>query len=163
MRDRGVFSCIIFVRVFGADTFLPLFRAAPKRDGRRPGHPESAFIDNDEFHLQSFALVIWIDSHSVIRIVLLEMLFRGPFYCFYRALAIERPVTFHQVQSLCEWRAKPVDHGKWAALDSHGVDHHRVAFVVADGISIPGWRDMGRMRLVQTHLAELMIEGVKDR
>src|SRR6516164_4130659 len=163
MWNRGVFSCIVFVRVFGADTFPPLFRAAPKRDGRRPGHRESAFIDYCEFHLQSLALVIWINSHSVIGIVLFEMLFGSPFYCFYRALVIEQPVTFHQVQSLGEWRAKPVDHGKWADLDSHGVNHQRVAFVMANGISIPGWRHMRRMRLVQAHLAELMIERIKDR
>jgi hypothetical protein len=41
-----------------------------------------------------------------------------------------------------------------------GIDYQRVAFVTADGLSEPRWRHMRRMGLVQTYLAELMVEGI---
>src|SRR5215467_10173305 len=66
------------------------------------------------------------------------------------------------MQSLSEWRAVPIDHGKRSDLDPNGVDDQRVAFIMADRISIPGWRHIRRMRLVQAHLAELMIKGIKN-
>src|SRR6516225_9137294 len=72
---------------------------------RQPGSRENRWTHllSGAPAVQSSSFVIWIDSHSVIGIVLLEMLFRGLFYCFYRALVIEQPVMFHQVQSLGEW------------------------------------------------------------
>ncbi len=68
------------------------------------------------------------------------MLFCIPFYCFHRGLIVKQPVTLHQVESLGVRRAVPVEHGKWADLDPHGVYHQLVAFIVTDGIAIPGWR-----------------------
>src|SRR5262249_32145872 len=67
------------------------------------------------------------------------------------------------MQSLSEWRAVPIDHGKRSDLDPNGVDDQGAAFVMANRISIPGWRHIRRMRLVQAHLAELMIKRIKDR
>jgi hypothetical protein len=43
-RNRGVFPCIIFMRVFGTDKFLGFVQRAPISDSRRPGHRENAFI-----------------------------------------------------------------------------------------------------------------------
>jgi hypothetical protein len=48
-------------------------------------------------------------------------------------------------------------------LDPYAVDHQRVAFVMADGIPIPGWRHARRMRLVHTHVADFVIVGIEDR
>jgi hypothetical protein len=47
------------------------------------------------------------------------------------------------------------------SLHSHGINHQRVALVVADGITTPGWFDIRRMWLVQAH--GLMVFVVKDR
>src|SRR6266545_4977137 len=44
-------------------------------------------------------------------------------------------------------RAEIVDEG--LVVEADGVDHQRVAFVVADGLAIPGWLHMGRMRHIQ--------------
>ena len=47
--------------------------------------------------------------------------------------------------------------------DSHRVDHQRVAFVMADGIAMPGRRHMRRMGGVQAHHARFIIVGIEDR
>jgi hypothetical protein len=45
-------------------------------------------------------------------------------------------------------------------LDADGVDHQRVALVMADGIPIPRRRYLRRMRLVHAHVADFMIERI---
>ena len=59
-------------------------------------------------------------------------------------------------------RAVKVHHGKRSDLDSHRIDHQRIAFVMADGIPIPGRRHLRRMRLVHAHIADLMIVDVEE-
>jgi hypothetical protein len=68
-----------------------------------------------------------------------------------RQQIIERAVAVH------------VDHGERPNLDPHRVDHQGVAFVTGHGITIPGRRHFGGMRLVQAHVADFMILVVDDR
>ncbi len=56
-----------------------------------------------------------------------------------------------------------VDHGKRPPLDPDGVDHQRIAFIMADGIPIPGRRHLRRMGLVQPHLTKFMIAQVEEQ
>jgi hypothetical protein len=51
------------------------------------------------------------------------------------------------------------EHGKRPGLDPHGVDHQRVAFVVADGTPIPGRSHLCGISLVQAHVADFMWDG----
>ena len=90
------------------------------------------------------------------------MLFCIPLYSFPSSLIVKQTVSLHDMQSFGERCAIPVDHRKPGQFDFHGVDHKRVAFVMADRISIPRWRHLCWMRLVHPHLTELMIEGVKE-
>src|SRR6516164_6852270 len=52
---------------------------------------------------------------------------------------------------------------KGADLDTHRVDHERVALVMANGIPIPGGRYMLRMRAVHIHVADIIIVCVENR
>jgi hypothetical protein len=45
---------------------------------------------------------------------------------------------------------------------SYGVDHQCVAFVMADGIPIPGRRHARRLRLIHAHVADFMIVGIQQ-
>ena len=67
------------------------------------------------------------------------------------------------MQSLRERRAVHVDHGKRpVSLNPHRIDHEHVAFVMADGVAIPGRRYARRMRLVHAHIADFMIVRIDD-
>src|SRR6516165_5838689 len=132
-RHRGVPSGIIFVPVFGADIFRPFAQGAPISYDRRPRHSEDAFILDRKLELQSFALIVGVDSplgHAAI-------LFFTSFLRFFRGFEIKQTITLHHMQSLGVRRAETVDHRKRPDLDPHGVYYQRVAFVMADGISIP--------------------------
>src|SRR6266436_3380801 len=59
-------------------------------------------------------------------------------------------------------RAIPVDHGIPPDFDAYGIDDQRVAFIVTHGIAVPGRGNLRRMRLVQTHAANLLIVAIKD-
>jgi hypothetical protein len=50
-----------------------------------------------------------------------------------------------------------------ADLDADGVDHQRVAFVMADGIAVPGWYRLRGMLLVHAHVANLMIAAIQEQ
>src|SRR6266550_720296 len=67
------------------------------------------------------------------------------------------------MQSLRERRAVHVDHGKRpVSLNPHRIDDECVAFVMADGVAIPGRPYARRMRLVHAHIADLMIVRIDD-
>jgi hypothetical protein len=52
-------------------------------------------------------------------------------------------------------RAKQVDYGKRTiGPNANGVDDQRIAFVMADGIAMPGWPHLRRMRLIHAHAAD---------
>jgi hypothetical protein len=68
------------------------------------------------------------------------MLFCVPLYRYRRRLIVKQPIAFYHMQRLGERRAEPVDHGKWADFHAGGVDHQRIAFIMADGIAIPASR-----------------------
>jgi hypothetical protein len=46
-----------------------------------------------------------------------------------------------------------MSHGERSDLDADGVDHQRVVLVVADGIAVPGRRDLRGMIRVHAHVA----------
>jgi hypothetical protein len=51
-----------------------------------------------------------------------------------------------------------VHHGERATgINSDGVNNERIAFVMADGITVLGWCDVGRMLLVHSHLPVLLV------
>src|SRR6516164_6030883 len=66
------------------------------------------------------------------------------------------------MQALSVGRAEPVEHRKTSYLDAYGINNQLVPFIMSNRIAIPGRRHLCRMRLVHTHLAKLMIEGVKE-
>ena len=52
-RDRGVFSGVIFMRVFGANDLQPFrYQSAPIRHGCRPGRRESAGVLDGKVELE---------------------------------------------------------------------------------------------------------------
>ncbi len=59
--------------------------------------------------------------------------------------------------------AVQIDHGERPDLDPHGVDHQGIAFVMANGISIPGWCHVHGMRLIHAHAADFISIGIEDR
>jgi len=60
-------------------------------------------------------------------------------------------------------RAVHVNHVEGFDLDPHSVHYQRVAFVAADGVPVPGWRQMRGVGLVQPNAADFVILTVKDR
>src|SRR5258707_5880974 len=141
--------------VFGANRFRPVAEAAPISYRRGPWRREGAFIVDGEVELKVLAPVVW-------RWVGAPILFRVPFPSFLCGFVIDEPISFDYVQSLRVRRAVPVHRGKGSDLDPHGVYDQRVAFVMTHGFAIPGRRHLGRMRLVQTHVTNLMIVVIED-
>src|ERR1051326_8734285 len=60
-------------------------------------------------------------------------------------------------------RAVPVHHREGAWLDGYGIDHQRVALIMADGVAIIGRFHIGWMLRMHADLADLMIELIDDR
>ena len=60
-------------------------------------------------------------------------------------------------------RPEVVDHGKRTDLLPDSVDDQRVTFVMTDGIARPGRPDLRRMRLVQAHVSDFVIEDIEKR
>jgi hypothetical protein len=71
-----------------------------------------------------------------------------PFQRVFHVLVIAQPIALDDVQLVAIGRTEQVDHPIIAVgLDGDGLDHQRVALVMADGISVPGGlhrRRMGR-------------------
>src|SRR5258708_30179805 len=131
-RDRGFLSREP-VGVFGANSFRPVGEAAPVSHGRGPRRREDAFVLDRELELQILAHMVRVPDplgELIFLCVSFQPLFRG--------FVIKQPISFDHVQSLCVWRAIPVDHGKRPDLDPDGVYYQRVAFIAAHGIAVPG-------------------------
>src|SRR5438128_4665485 len=135
--------------VFGADIFAPWAQPAPISYSRRPGHREGAFILDGEVELESFPPVIKVCGRSRITSAKELKIFLCITVCrFLGGLVIKQPVAFHDMQGWAVRRAVHIDHCKWPDFDPHGVDHQCIAFIMADGIPIPGWYYIRRMSLV---------------
>jgi hypothetical protein len=82
---------------------------------------------------------------------------------------IETPIALDRMQRRAMRRAELIDRRvqiggtKRTNLNSHSVDHQRVALVVADRIALPGRRHVRRVRLVHAHLTKLISVRIKDR
>ena len=66
------------------------------------------------------------------------------------------------MQRFAERRAVHVHDGSRSQFEPDRIDHQRVAFVMTDGIAVPGGRDLRGMLLVQAHAADLVILHVKE-
>jgi hypothetical protein len=56
-----------------------------------------------------------------------------------------------------------VDHGdRPVGLDPNGVDHQRIALVMANRITVPGRRDARGMAPIHPDVTDLMVRHVKD-
>ncbi len=108
------------------------------------------------------ALGVQIGEHAGVIVDEARILFRASLQCLLRGFVVDGPITFDHVQSLRVRSAELVDHGVRARLDSNGIDHQRIALVMADGISKPGRRQLRGMSLVQAHVADFMIEDIQD-
>src|SRR6516162_4594083 len=156
-RNRGSFSWEP-LGVFGANMFGPFNQRAAIRYGRRPRHRKGAFILHRELELQVLATIARVPGSQGDLILPCV-----PFHTFFRGFVIEQPISFDHVQSLCVWRAKPVDHGNRPDLEPDCVYYQCVAFVVPDRIPIPGRRYVTGMGLVHAYVTDLMIIVIKDR
>src|SRR5712671_2891972 len=154
LRDGGVFSREP-LDVFGANRFRPAAEPAPISHGRGPRRRKGACILDRELELQVLAPVAWLWLGAPI-------LFCVPLPSVLCDFVCNEPISFDYVQSLRVRGAIPVHRGKGSDLDPHGVYDQRVAFVTTDGIAIPGRRHLGRMRLVQAHVTNLMIVVIED-
>src|SRR5439155_7487760 len=130
--NSSVLVRAIFIWVYGADSYHHFARRAPVRHGRGPGRGEHIRVLDRESELQVLAPVIgvhipWLGA---------EILFSVPFQSFFRNFVINQPISLDDVQSFGLRRAVPVDHGKGAYPDPHGVYDQRAAFVMADGIPV---------------------------
>src|SRR5215468_2494909 len=125
------------MRIFGADSFRPFARKRYPQTGsidhgRRPWHREGAFILDRELELQVIGPGVQIGDHSGVISHEAGILFRASLQCFLRGFVVDEPITFDYVQSLRVWSAELIDHGKWARLDSDGVDHQYIALIMAE-------------------------------
>jgi len=121
--------------VLGTDHFPPCLGSAAVSDGRRPGHREDAFVFDSELQLQVLAPVIVVGRRTCIGAGRgPQILPCVPFQSFFRSFVIEQAIAFDHMQSLGIGRPVKVDHRERPNFDSDGVDHQRVAFIVADGI-----------------------------
>src|SRR5215510_4597540 len=153
--------------VFGAYEFGPSARESDARScvghPARPGSRKCALILNCELELQVLASVIGVEVKWLSTGREPKILFRIPVQCFLRYFVVNKPIAFHDMQSLGMRRAVHVDHSERSiSFDSNGVDHQGIPFVTADGMSPPGWRHMRRMLLIYTHLSEL-VRTIKER
>src|SRR5215510_1256406 len=145
--------------VFGAYEFGPSARESDARScvgyPARPGSRKCALILNCELELQVLASVIGVEVKWLNTGREPKILFRIPFQGFFRQLIVNKPIAFHDMQSLGMRRAVHVDHSERSiSFDSNGVDHQGIPFVTADGMSAPGWRHVRGTLLIQTHLSE---------
>jgi hypothetical protein len=118
--------------------------------------PHGAWILHREFELQAVAPVAGIDSAGARPFLL------GPFQRLLDGFGVEETITLDHVQGLRIGRAETINHSMRPELDPHGVDDQRIAFVVADGISVNGWDHRCRMRLVQPRHAQAAIVRVDE-
>jgi hypothetical protein len=94
--------------------------------------------------LQELAAAVPAPDVAVEQPILLPV----PFQCVLHVLVIAQPIALDDVQLVAIGRAEQVDHGILAiGLDGDGVDHKRVALIMADGISVPGGLRRRRMGL----------------
>ena len=156
------------MRIFGADSFRkfarrPSVHTGPIDDGRRPWRRERAFILDREIELKVLSLGVQIGAHSGVISDEARILLRASLQCLLRGFEGDEPIPFDHVQAFRVRSAELVDHGVRARLDANGIDHQRIALVMADGISKPGRRQLRGMSLVQAHVADFMIEDIQDR
>jgi hypothetical protein len=145
--------------VFCADDFLPLAGAAPIGNGRSPGHREGALILNRELDLQILAPVIALEVHRRT-----EILFRVPLQALFGFFVREHAIAFHGGQLLGKRCATQVEHRKRPiGFGPYGVDHQRVAVVMADRVAIPGRLCLCTMRLIHAHVSDVRPLIVDDR
>lgn len=143
-RDRSVFFGTISIWIFGTDTFRPVTEDAPIGFSRGPSRCEDALIFHSELELQCLALVVGIGSVSFINNAAADILSVTTLPCFPRGSVIDKPITFHHVQSLSVRRPVLIDGGKRPDLQTHGVDYEGIAFVMAhkspyqDGVTCAG-------------------------
>src|SRR5216683_1935386 len=160
--DRSVFFGTVLMWVFCTDLFRPVTENAPISFGRGPRCCEDFFVFDRELELQSLALVSGVGRPPFADTLTgAAVLLSTTLPCRPRGFVIDQPVSFDHVQSLGERRAVLVDGGERPDLESHGVDHQCVAFVMAHGIPVPGWRHLRGMRLIHTHTPNFMIFVVK--
>jgi CubicO group peptidase (beta-lactamase class C family) len=133
-RDIRVLIVIIFMAVFGADSFQPLAGAAPVGNGRSPGHREGALVLNREVDLQILAP---IETEELpLRSVLAVLL------CFFLA-------GYATAEPAAHWQnADPTD--AWAdavsrEVQAHGRSQRPTAVMIVQGDRvIAGWGDIER-------------------
>src|ERR1700686_750253 len=160
--DRSVFFGAVLMWVFCTDLFRPITEDAPISFGRGPRCCEDFFVFDRELELQSLALVSGVGRPPFADpLTGAAVLLSTTLPCCPRGFVIDQTVSFDHVQSLGERRGVLVDGGKRPNLESHGVDHQCVAFVMAHGIPVPGWRHLRGMRLVHAHTPNFMIFVVK--
>src|SRR5262249_32282977 len=68
----------------------------------------------------------------------------------------------HYVQRRTVRSTVYINHGKWPDLDADGVYHQRVVFPMADRIPVPGRGELRGMRLIHTHMPDLMIVVIDE-
>src|ERR1700704_6129883 len=138
----------VFTRIFSADKVRPFAQGGPISNGRRPGHREDAWILDGKLELQHLAAVVGVEVPATTRAPILFGIALHRIFC---VVVVNEPVALHYMQSRAVRRAEHVDHGKPTLLYPDGVDYQRIARIVADQMSIPGWRHLSGMRLVHVH------------
>jgi len=73
--------------------------------------PEDALILDSELELQCLALVLGIGRISFINNAAADILYATTLPCFPRGFVINKPITFHHVQSLSVRRPVLIDGG----------------------------------------------------
>ena len=86
----------------------------------------------------------------------------GALLRFTRGRVIDQPIAFDDVQPRRVGRAVHVHHRERSELHADGVDDQRVAFIMADGIAIPGWRHVIRMGRVEADMADFIAIGIEN-
>src|SRR5262252_4566664 len=148
--DVGV-GFVILLDVFRADDFGPVVGAAPISDGPGPRCREYAVIVDREVDLQ----VLAGRSRRPHRAPVLLCVARQAFLGFFE---VDQPIALHHMQLLSERCAEQVDHRVLTVGPrAHGIDHQRVALVVADRIPIPRRRQRHGMLLIHGHVSDFMV------
>jgi len=77
-------------------------------------------------------------------------------------LVIDQTVALHDMHGFALRRAPDINHGNRAGFDPEGIDHERIALIMANGIAQPGWDEGRRMLRIQPDMTRLRRVLIQD-
>src|SRR5258706_5288141 len=146
--DRAIAVHDVVVDIFRADVLDETAWGAVVHDDSRPWHVERARIFDREIDAHHFALVCAID-----RVVIAAEATRAARLA--RHGLLDHVVALDDMQRFGVRRAIAVERREMRNRNADRVDDKRVTLIMADGVTVPGGRDLNWMGGVQTGVTNL--------